>query len=86
MENFKYYQTLVAASVALLAALIGFSGVIYSQRRIAKVAEDGRSHQEKMSREQGERQKKSERESFHNAILGELSALQLSITNAIKIL
>jgi hypothetical protein len=86
MENLKEYQTLVAACVALLASLIGFSGVIYSQRRIAKVAEDGRAHQEKMSKEQGERQKRTERLSFHNAILGELSALQSSIANAIKIL
>ena len=86
MENLKDYQALVGACVALLAALIGFSGVIYSQRRIARVAEDGRAHQEKMSREQGERQRRSERESFHNAILGELSALQLSIANSIKIL
>lgn len=86
MESLKEYQTLVAACVALLASFIGFSGVIYSQRRIAKVAEDGRTHQEKMSKEQGERQKKSERLSFHNAILGELSALQSSISNAIKIL
>ena len=79
MEILKDYQTLVAATVAFLAALIGFSGVIYSQRRIAKVAEDGRTHTERMSREQGERQRKNERESFHNAILGELSALQTSI-------
>jgi hypothetical protein len=86
VENLKDYQALVGACVALLAALIGFSGVIYSQRRIARVAEDGRAHQEKMSREQAERQRRSERESFHNAIMGELSALQLSITNSIKIL
>jgi uncharacterized membrane protein len=86
MENLKDYQALVGACVALLAALIGFSGVIYSQRRIAKVAEDGRAHQEKMSMEQGERQRRSERMSFLNAILGELSALQLSIANSIKIL
>ncbi len=86
MEIFKDYQTLVAATVAFLAALIGFSGVIYSQRRIAKVAEDGRTHTERMSKEQGERQRKNERESFHNAILGELSALQTSILSAVKLL
>ena len=86
MELFKDYQPLIGAIVALLAATIGFSGVIYSQRRIAKVAEDGRAHQEKMAREQCERQRRAERESFLNAILGELSALQLSINNSIKIL
>ena len=86
MELFKDYQPLTGAIVALLAAIIGFSGVIYSQLRIAKVAEDGRAHQEKMAREQGERQRRAERESFLNAILGELSALQLSINNSIKIL
>ncbi|MBI2717411.1 MAG: hypothetical protein HY245_13045 [Rhizobiales bacterium] len=86
MEFFKDYQPLIGASVALLAAIIGFSGVIYSQRRIAKVAEEGRAHQEKMAREQGERQRRAERESFHNAILGELSALQLGLASAIKIL
>ena len=86
MELFKDYQPLIGAIVALLAAIIGFSGVIYSQLRIAKVAEDGRAHQEKMAREQGERQRRAERESFLNAIQGELSALQLSIINSIKIL
>ena len=86
MENLKDYQALVGACVALLAALIGFSGVIYSQRRIARIAEDGRAHQEKMSREQAGRQRRSEREAFHNATLGELSALQLSIANSIRIL
>ena len=50
METLKDYQALVGACVALLAALIGFSGVIYSQRRIARVAEDVRAYQEKMSR------------------------------------
>ncbi len=86
METLKDYQTLVAATVAFLAALIGFSGVIYSQRRIAKVAEEGRAHTEKMSMELAERQRKNERESFHNAILGELSALQTSIASALKLL
>jgi hypothetical protein len=86
MEVLKDYQTLVAATVAFLAAIIGFSGVIYSQRRIAKVAEEGRNHAEKMSREQAERQWKNEREAFHNALLGELSALQTSIASAMKLL
>ncbi len=85
-EELKNYQTLVAALVAFLAALIGFSGVLYSQYRIAKVAEDGRTHQEKMAKETGERLKKSERESFYNAMLGELSALQLAIAASIKLL
>lgn len=86
MELFKAYQPLIGALVALLAAFIGFSGVIYSQRRLAKLAEDGRTHQERISKEQAERQRRMERESFLNAIQGELSALQLSINNAIKIL
>ena len=86
MELFKEYQPLIGALVALLAAFIGFSGVIYSQRRLAKLAEDGRTHQERISKEQAERQRRMERESFLNAIQGELSALQLSINNAIKIL
>ena len=86
LEELKNYQSLVAASVAFMAALIGFSGVLYSQYRIAKVAEDGRAHQEKMAKEQSERQKHSERESFLNAILGELSALQLAIAAAAKLI
>jgi hypothetical protein len=86
MDFLKEYQPLVSASVAILAALIGFSGVIYSQRRATRLAEENRAHQEKITKEAGERQKRSERESFHNAMLGELSALQLSISNATKIL
>ena len=86
LEELKNYQTLVADTVAIIAALIGFSGVLYSQYRIAKVAEDGRAHQEKMAKETNERQKKSDRESFHNAVLGELSALQLAIAASTKLL
>ena len=86
MEFIKQYQTLVSASVALLASLIAFVGVIYSQNRVAKIAELGRAHQEKMSKEQGERSKNSERNSFQNAILGELAALQTAIAGAMRIL
>lgn len=86
MENFREYQPLIGALMALLAAFIGFSGVIYSQRRLAKLAEDGRTHQERISKEQSELQRRMERESFLNAVQGELSALQLSINNAMKIL
>lgn len=86
MEFFKTYQALAGALVALVAALIGFSGVIYSQRRLARLAEEGRTHTEKMARDQSERQKRSERESFLNAIVGELSALQHSFEGAVKIL
>ncbi len=86
MELFKEYQPLIGGLAALAAALIGFSGVIYSQRRIARVAEEGRAHQEKMVREQSERAKKAERESFSNAIVGELSALQFGFDGAIRTL
>ncbi len=86
MEFIKQYQTLVSASAALLASLVAFTGVIYSQYRVAKIAEIGRAHQEKMSKEQGERAKNSERNSFQNAILGELAALQTAIASALRIL
>lgn len=86
MEVLKDYQTLVAATVALIAAFIGFSGVIYTQRRAAKIAEIGRGHAENMAKVQGEKQRKSDRESFQNAILGELAALETSIAAAIGLL
>ena len=86
MEFIKQYQTLVSASAALLASLIAFTGVIYSQYRVAKIAEIGRAHQEKMAKESGERAKNSERNSFQNAVLGELAALQTAITSALRIL
>ncbi len=86
MEFIKQYQTLVSASAALMAALIAFTGVIYSQYRVAKIAEIGRTHQERMAKEQGERSKNSERNSFQNAVLGELAALQTAIASATRIL
>ena len=86
MEFIKQYQTLVSASAALLASLIAFTGVIYSQYRVAKIAEIGRAHQEKMAKESGERAKNSERNSFQNAVLGELAALQTAIASALRIL
>lgn len=86
MELLKEYQPFAAAMAALMAACIGFSGVIYAQFRAARLAEIGRLHQEKMSREQSERLKSSERNSFQNAILGELAALQTAISSALRIL
>jgi hypothetical protein len=86
MDAIQTYQPFIGTLVTLVAAIIGFSGVIYSQRRLARVAEEGRSHQERMAREQAERQRLSEIRSFINAIIGELSALQFSLENAVKAL
>lgn len=79
-------QTLIGSFVAIAAALIGFWGVIYSQRKLARMAREDQAHQLRFSKEQAELERRNERQSFLNAIVGELSALQFSFDNAIKIL
>lgn len=79
-------QTLIANVVTLAAALIGFWGVIYSQRKLSRMALDDRQHQERLAQEQVRQQRQLERESFVNAVLGELQALQFSLDGAGKLL
>ncbi len=69
------YQNLIGTIVTLTAAFIGFAGVIYSQRAIVR-----------NSRLQAEAQAAKALRSFQNAIVGELSALKLSIDDSLKLL
>ena len=75
MNLLRDYQQLVGILVTLVAAFIRFSGVIYSQRSIARLA-----------RRQTETKSKRELKSFQNAMVGELSALQQSIKNSVELL
>lgn len=77
---------LLGSLVTLVAAFIGFSGVIYSQRKLMKLAEDERRHQEKLAKEQGDLERRRELNSFVNAIMGELSSLLVAIASARKLL
>ena len=72
--------------VTLIAAFIGFSGVIYSQRSLMKRAEEERAHQDRLTKEQNAAKQQREILSFVNAILGELSALEVAISNSRKVL
>lgn len=69
------FQDLIGVFVTLIAAFIGFGGVIYSQRALVR-----------MTRNQDSAKAESELRSFENAMVGELSALQLSITNSLELL
>lgn len=69
------FQDLIGVFVTLVAAFIGFGGVIYSQRALVR-----------MTRNQDAAKNERELRSFENAMVGELSALQLSITNSLELL
>lgn len=69
------YQNLISQMVTLLAAFIGFGGIIYSQRALVR-----------MTRGQAEVESQRELKSFQNALVGELSALQLGITGSLDLL
>lgn len=69
------YQDIIGQMVTLMAAFIGFAGVIYSQRAIVR-----------NSRRLAEIQAAKELRSFQNAIVGELSALKLSVDDSLKLL
>jgi hypothetical protein len=69
------FQDLIGVFVTLIAAFIGFGGVIYSQRALVR-----------MTRNQDAAKNERELRSFENAMVGELSALQLSITNSLQLL
>lgn len=74
-EIVERYQGLIGAIVTLVAAFLGFGGVIYSQRKLMAMSE--------MQRLQ---QKRDELTSFLNAVLGELSSLQGAIESALNVL
>ena len=69
------YQQLLSSLVTLCAAAIGFAGVIYSQRSLAR-----------MTREQNDVAMRLKVRSFENAIVGELTALQQSIGRQTELL
>ena len=69
------FQDLIGVLVTLIAAFIGFGGVIYSQRALVR-----------MTRNQDATKAERELRSFENAMVGELSALQLSVTNSLELL
>jgi hypothetical protein len=75
LEFVERYQGLIGAMVTLVAAFLGFGGVIYSQRKLMALAE--------MQRLQ---QRRDELISFLNAVLGELSSLQGAIDSALNVL
>ena len=82
----EQYQTLIGNLVTLVAAFIGFSGVIYSQRKLMRMAEAQRAHQVSLAKEQAEQERRDELVSFLNAFQGELSALQQALANSVKVL
>ncbi len=86
LELFNQYQTLFSNLIVLLAALVGFLGVIYSQRKLARMASEQRAHDEKSAKARALAERRDEIESLINALLGELSALQQGIANAMKLL
>jgi hypothetical protein len=69
------FKDVIGLMVTLVAAAIGFSGVIYSQRALAR-----------RTREEAEADGQRELRSFQNAMVGELSALQLSLANSLELL
>ncbi|MFN4142440.1 hypothetical protein [Aestuariivirga sp.] len=77
---------LLGSLMTVVAAFIGFWGVIYSQRKLMKMAEDERVHQERLVKDQIADDRRREFLSFINAILGELSALKVAIESSGKVL
>jgi signal transduction histidine kinase len=80
------FQTLISNVLVLLAALIGFWGVIYSQRKLARMAVEQRKHEEQVAKDALLTERNHELASFMNAIQGELAALRLGITSSQKLL
>jgi hypothetical protein len=86
LDIFEQYQTLFSNLIVLVAAFVGFLGVIYSQRKLARMATEQRDHDEKSAKARVVAERNDEIESLVNALLGELSALELGIANAVKLL
>ncbi|UVK43645.1 hypothetical protein BPNPMPFG_005459 [Mesorhizobium sp. AR07] len=80
------YQGLLGALVALLAALLGFGGVIYSQRALAKMSADERTHYEALAKAEAEDRHRQNLASLMNAIVGELQALAVAVADASRLL
>ena len=77
---------LSSSLVPIVAAFVGFGGVIYSQRAIARQSEQARLHKESNDERRASEERRRELVSFMNAVLGELSALEIAIGRASKLL
>ena len=80
------YQSLVGTLVALLAAFVGFLGVIYSQRKLSQMAEAGRKHEADLREEEEARATRSQLIALKSAFSGEMSALSQALTQAMRLL
>ncbi|PBC01751.1 hypothetical protein [Mesorhizobium sp. WSM3860] len=80
------YQGILGTLVALFAALIGFGGVIYSQRALARESARQRSHEEALAKADAEANRRQKLASVVNAILGEVQALGLALADASRLL
>ncbi|MBZ9907739.1 hypothetical protein LB557_17165 [Mesorhizobium sp. BR115XR7A] len=80
------YQGILGTLVALFAALIGFGGVIYSQRALATESARQRSHEEARAKSEAEASRRQQLASVINAILGEVQALGLALADASRLL
>jgi hypothetical protein len=69
-----------------ISALIGFWGVIYSQRKLARMAVEQRKHEDQKAKEVLQAERHDEVVSFVSAVQGELSALRLGIVSSLKLL
>ena len=79
-------DSLIGNFVVLLAAFVGFWGVIYSQRGLAHTAQQDRIHRENAAKEAITAERKFELVSLSNAFRGELSALDGAIGSASSLL
>lgn len=77
---------LLGSLVTIVAAFIGFGGVIYSQRAINKQNQQERLYTERADERRTAQELQRELRSFMNAVLGELSALEVAINRSIKLL
>lgn len=86
MDWILNYQGILGTLVALFAAVIGFGGVIYSQRALAQESARQRLHEEALAKAEAEANRKQKLASVVNAILGEVQALGLALADASRLL
>lgn len=80
------YQSLVGIIVALLAAIIGFVGVIYSQRKLSQMTEAGRRHEAELREEEEARAARAQLLALKSAFSGEMATLRQSLVQAMNLL
>jgi hypothetical protein len=69
------FQLLISSAIAIVAAIIGLGGVVYSERQSWRNSERERKHREEMQKELHEQERRRTLDALLSALSGELAVM-----------